>query len=149
MKSVNKVTLIGNVGKTPEIRSFQNGGRVANFSLATSDQWTDKTTGEKKEKTECHTISVFSECLIKVIEKYVFTGSKLYLEGRLETTKYQDSNGVDRYSTEVVLRPYNSDLTLLDGKKDGDTQPAVQTLHTPLETAQGAAQNPTVTQTGA
>ncbi|MFK7839013.1 MAG: single-stranded DNA-binding protein [Bdellovibrionales bacterium] len=114
--SVNKVILVGNVGNEPEIRSFQNGGRVANLSIATSERWKDKATGENKEKTEWHRVSVLNEGLVKVIESYVHKGSKLYIEGQLETRKWQDQNGQDKYSTEVVLRPYRGELTMLDSR---------------------------------
>lgn len=114
--SVNKVILVGNVGNDPEIRSFQNGGRVANLSLATSERWKDKATGEQKEKTEWHRVSVLNEGLVKVIENYVKKGSKLYIEGQLETRKWQDQSGQDKYSTEVVLRPFRGELTMLDAR---------------------------------
>lgn len=117
--SVNKVILVGNVGNEPEIRTFQNGGRVANLSLATSERWNDKSSGEKKERTEWHRVSVLNEGLIKVIENYVHKGSKLYIEGQLETRKWQDQNGQDKYSTEVVLRPYRGELTMLDARSGG------------------------------
>ncbi len=120
--SVNKVILVGNVGNEPEIRTFQNGGRVANLSLATSESWKDKATGEKKDKTEWHRISVLNEGLVKVIENYVHKGSKLYIEGQLETRKWQDANGQDKYSTEVVLRPYRGELTMLDARSGGASQ---------------------------
>lgn len=114
--SVNKVILVGNVGKDPEVRTFQNGGRVANFSLATSESWKDRNSGERREKTEWHNVSVTNEGLIKVIENYVKKGSKLYIEGQLETRKWQDQNGNDRYTTEVTLRPYKGELTMLDSR---------------------------------
>ena len=114
--SVNKVILVGNVGKDPEIRSFQNGGRVASFSVATSESWKDKATGEKKDRTEWHRISVLNENLVGVIENYVKKGAKLYIEGQLETRKWTDKDGAEKYSTEVVLRPYRGELTLLDSK---------------------------------
>ena len=117
--SVNKVILVGNVGQDPEVRQFQNGGQVCSFSLATSENWKDKNTGERREKTEWHRISVFSEGLIRVVQNYVKKGSKLYIEGQLETRKWQDQNGQDRYSTEVVLRGYNSNLTMLDSRNGG------------------------------
>lgn len=117
--SVNKVILVGNVGNEPEIRTFQNGGRVANLSLATSESWKDKNTGERKDKTEWHRVSVTNEGLIKVIENYVKKGSKLYIEGQLETRKWQDQSGQDKYSTEVVLRPYRGELTMLDSRSGG------------------------------
>lgn len=114
--SVNKVILVGNVGKDPEIRAFQNGGRVANFSLATSETWKDKATGERKEKTEWHRVSILNDNLITVVENYVKKGSKLYVEGQLETRKWTDQSGAEKYSTEVVLRPYRGELTLLDSR---------------------------------
>lgn len=117
--SVNKVILVGNVGNEPEIRTFQNGGRVANLSLATSESWKDKATGEKKERTEWHKVAVTNEGLIKVIESYVKKGSKLYIEGQLETRKWQDQNGNDKYTTEVTLRPYRGELTMLDSRSGG------------------------------
>ena len=120
--SVNKVILVGNVGNDPEIRTFQNGGRVANLSLATSERWKDKASGENKEKTEWHRVSVLNEGLVKVIENYVNKGSKLYIEGQLETRKWQDANGQDKYSTEVVLRPYRGELTMLDARGGGASQ---------------------------
>ncbi len=116
--SVNKVILVGNVGQDPEVRQFQNGGQVCSFSLATSENWKDKNTGERREKTEWHRISVFNEGLIRVIQSYVKKGSKLYIEGQLETRKWQDQNGVDKYSTEIVLRGYGGNLTMLDGRND-------------------------------
>ncbi|MFA4994930.1 MAG: single-stranded DNA-binding protein [Bdellovibrionales bacterium] len=112
--SVNKVILIGNLGRDPEIRSFQNGGRVASFSIATSESWKDKTTGEKKEKTEWHRISVLNDKLVEIVERYIKKGSKLYIEGQLETRKYTDKDGVEKYTTEVVLRPYRGEITMLD-----------------------------------
>jgi len=117
--SVNKVILVGNVGNDPEIRAFQNGGRVANLSLATSESWKDKNTGERRDKTEWHRVSVTNEGLVKVIENYVKKGSKLYIEGQLETRKWQDANGQDKYTTEVVLRPYRGELTMLDSRGGG------------------------------
>jgi single-strand DNA-binding protein len=117
--SVNKVILVGNLGKDPEIRSFQNGGRVASFSVATSENWKDKATGERKEKTEWHRVSVTNDALVGVIEKYVKKGSKVYIEGQLETRKWTDKEGQEKYTTEVVLRPYRGELTMLDGKSNG------------------------------
>lgn len=116
--SVNKVILVGNVGQDPEVRQFQNGGQVCSFSLATSENWKDKNTGERREKTEWHRISVFSEGLIRVVQSYVKKGSKLYIEGQLETRKWQDQNGQDRYSTEVVLRGFGATLTMLDSRNN-------------------------------
>lgn len=120
--SLNKVTLIGNVGKDPEVRTFQNGNRVASFSIATSTSWKDKATGEKKENTQWHNISVVNDVLVGIIEQYVKKGTKLYVEGALETRKWQDNTGADRYSTEVVLRPFNGSIIFLTPKKDGDDQ---------------------------
>lgn len=117
--SVNKVILIGNLGQDPEIRSFQSGDKVANFSIATSENWNDKATGERKERTEWHRISVYNQGLVKVIENYVKKGSKVYIEGQLETRKWQDQNGNDRYTTEVALRPYRGELTMLDSRGGG------------------------------
>jgi single-strand DNA-binding protein len=114
--SVNKVILVGNLGKDPEIRSFQNGGRVASFSIATSESWKDKATGEKKERTEWHRISVLNENLVGVVEKYIKKGSKVYIEGQLETRKWTDKDGQEKYTTEVVLRPFRGEITMLDSK---------------------------------
>ncbi|WPX97329.1 single-stranded DNA-binding protein [Candidatus Bandiella euplotis] len=117
--SVNKVILVGNVGSQPEVRSIQSTGEeLVTFSLATSEKWKDRNTGENKEKTDWHRIVVFSPGLVKIIKSYVTKGSKLYLEGKLQTREYQDSDGVKKYTTEVVLTQYNSALTLLDSKKD-------------------------------
>lgn len=113
--SINKVTLLGNVGKDPEIRSFQNGGRVANFTLATSESWKDKTTGEKKTATEWHNIVVKNDGLIEIVEKYVKKGAKLHIEGKLETRKWE-KDGVAHYMTEIVLYPYSGEIVLLDPK---------------------------------
>ena len=120
MSSINKVILIGNVGKEPEIRSTQSGSKIANLSLATSERWKDKQTGERREKTEWHRVVVFSYGLVRVIENYVKKGSKLYVEGQLQTRKWQDQSGNDRYSTEVVLQAYGGTITLLDSRKDSD-----------------------------
>src|SRR5689334_269869 len=113
--SVNKVILIGNVGKDPEIRRTQDGRPIANLRIATSENWRDKTTGERREKTEWHSVVVFNEGLCRVVEQYVKKGSKLYIEGALQTRKWQDQSGADRYSTEIVLQGFNSVLTMLDG----------------------------------
>ena len=119
MGSVNKVILVGNLGRDPEIRSMPNGDRIANLSIATSETWRDKSTGERKEKTEWHRVVIFNEGLCKVVEQYVKKGSKLYIEGSLQTRKWQDQQGQDRYSTEVVLQGFNSVLTMLDGRGEG------------------------------
>ena len=117
--SVNKVILIGNLGRDPEIRSFDNGGKVANLRIATSETWKDKQTGERRERTEWHSVAIFNTGLVTVAENYLKKGSKVYIEGQLETRKWQDQEGKDRYSTEVVLRPYTSTLTMLDGRQGG------------------------------
>jgi single-strand DNA-binding protein len=117
--SVNKVILVGNVGKDPEIRRTQDGRPIANLTLATSESWRDKNSGEKKEKTEWHRVVVFSEGLCKVVEQYVKKGAKLYIEGQLQTRKWQDKDGVEKYSTEVVLQGFNATLTMLDGRSGG------------------------------
>ena len=124
MASVNKVILVGNLGKDPESRSFANGGKVVSFSVATSESWKDKSSGDRKEKTEWHNVSIFAEGLAGVAEKYLRKGSKVYVEGQLETRKWQDQSGADRYSTEVVLRQFNSALVLLDGKGGDGSQGA-------------------------
>jgi single-strand DNA-binding protein len=111
--SLNRVTLIGNVGKDPEIRRTQDGRPIANLSLATSESWTDKASGEKREKTEWHTIVIFNENLCKIVEQYVKKGSKLYVDGKLATRKWQDKSGADRYSTEVVLQGFDARVILL------------------------------------
>lgn len=113
--SVNKVILVGNVGADPEIRRTQSGSAIGNLRIATSETWRDKNSGEKKERTEWHTVVIFTEGLVKVVEQYVKKGSKVYIEGALTTRKWQDQSGNDRYSTEVVLQGFNSTLTLLDG----------------------------------
>ncbi|MGY6534089.1 MAG: single-stranded DNA-binding protein [Pararhodobacter sp.] len=118
--SVNKVILVGNLGRDPEVRSFQNGGKVVNLRIATSETWRDRSSGERREKTEWHSVAIFSEPLGKIAEQYLRKGSKVYIEGQLETRKWQDQSGADRYSTEVVLRPYRSELTLLDSRGGGE-----------------------------
>jgi single-strand DNA-binding protein len=117
--SVNKVILVGNLGKDPESRSFQNGGKVVEMRIATSESWKDRNSGERKEKTEWHTVKVFNEGLATVAEKYLRKGSKVYIEGALTTRKWQDQSGADRYSTEIVLQGFNSVLTMLDGAPGG------------------------------
>ncbi|QBX34752.1 single-stranded DNA-binding protein [Paracoccus liaowanqingii] len=114
--SVNKVIIVGNLGQDPEVRSFQNGGKVVNLRIATSETWKDKNSGERQERTQWHTVAIFSEPLARIAEQYLRKGSKVYVEGQLETRKWQDQSGADRYSTEVVLRPYRGELTLLDGR---------------------------------
>jgi single-strand DNA-binding protein len=117
--SLNKVMLIGNLGRDPEVRSFQNGGKVCNLRIATSERWRDKSTGENREKTEWHSVAIFSEGLVRVCEQYLKKGSKVYIEGQLQTRKWQDQSGQDRYSTEVVLQGFNGSLIMLDGRGEG------------------------------
>lgn len=116
--SVNKVILIGNLGRDPEVRSFPNGGKVCNLRLATSERWRDKNTGEMRERTEWHSVAIFNEGIVRVAEQYLRKGSTVYVEGQLETRKWQDQSGNDRYSTEVVLRPFRGELTMLGGRGD-------------------------------
>ena len=117
--SVNKVILIGNLGRDPEARSFQNGGKVVELRIATSETWKDRGTGERKEKTEWHTVKIFNEGLTRIAEQYLRKGSKVYIEGQLQTRKWQDQSGADRYSTEIVLQGFNGNLTLLDARAGG------------------------------
>ena len=117
--SVNKVILVGNLGKDPEIRRTQDGRPIANLSIATSETWRDKDTGERKEKTEWHRVVIFSEPLCKIVEQYLKKGAKVYIEGALQTRKWTDQSGVEKYSTEVVLQGFNSTLTMLDGRSGG------------------------------
>ncbi len=132
--SLNKVTLIGNLGKDPEIRTTSDGRELANFSIATSESWKDKITGERKDKTEWHRIVVFNEGLVRVIKSYVKKGSKLYIEGQLQTRKWTDSDNQERYTTEIVLQNYNSSLILLDSKSESSGESYA---------ANGPKQNPT------
>jgi len=118
MSSVNKVTLLGRLGKDPEVRNFQNGGKVVNFSVATSERWKDSD-GNQKERTEWHNVAIFNEKLGEIAEKYLRKGALVYLEGQLQTRKWQDQSGNDRYTTEVVLRPYRGELQLIGGRGDG------------------------------
>jgi len=117
--SVNKVILVGNLGRDPESRAFQNGGKVVELRIATSESWKDRNSGERKEKTEWHTVKIFSEGLANVAERYLRKGSKVYLEGQLQTRKWQDQSGADRYSTEIVLQGFNAQMVLLDGPGGG------------------------------
>jgi single-strand DNA-binding protein len=117
--SVNKVILVGNLGRDPESRSFQNGGKVVNLRIATSEQWKDRNTGERKEKTEWHSVAIFNEGLANVAERFLRKGSKVYIEGALQTRKWTDQAGVEKYSTEIVLQGFNSVLTMLDGAPGG------------------------------
>jgi len=117
--SVNKVILIGNLGRDPESRSFQNGGKVVNLRIATSETWKDRATGERRERTEWHSVAIFNEGLARTAEQYLRKGSKVYIEGQLQTRKWQDQSGQDRYSTEIVLQGFNSQLVMLDGRGEG------------------------------
>lgn len=117
--SVNKVILVGNLGQDPEVRNFPNGGKVANLRIATSETWKDRNSGERRERTEWHTVAIYSEPLVRVVEQYLRKGSKVYVEGQLETRKWQDQQGNDRYSTEIALRPFRSELHMLDGRGAG------------------------------
>jgi len=117
--SVNKVILVGNLGRDPESRSFQNGGKKVELRIATSETWKDRSSGERKEKTEWHTVSIFNEGLANTAERYLRKGSKVYIEGQLQTRKWQDQSGADRYSTEVVLQGFNGQLVMLDGRGEG------------------------------
>ena len=120
--SVNKVILIGNLGRDPESRSFQNGGKVVNLRIATTESWKDRNSGERREKTEWHSVAIFNENLARIAEQYLRKGSKVYIEGQLQTRKWQDQSGQDRYSTEIVLQGFNGQLTLLDGRGGGGDQ---------------------------
>ena len=117
--SVNKVILIGNLGRDPEVRTFQNGGKVCNLRIATSETWKDRESGERRERTEWHRVVIFNEGLCRVVEQYLKKGSKVYLEGALQTRKWTDQSGQERYSTEVVLQGFNSTLTMLDSRQEG------------------------------
>ena len=117
--SVNKVILIGNLGRDPEVRSFANGGKVCNLRIATSETWRDKQSGERREKTEWHSVAIFQEGLVRIAEQYLKKGSKVYIEGKLQTRKWQDQSGADRYTTEVVLQGFDGTLTMLDGRDGG------------------------------
>ena len=117
--SVNKVIIVGNLGRDPEVRSFPNGGKVVNLNIATSESWRDKASGERKERTQWHSVAIFNEALGKIAEQYLKKGSTVYIEGQLETRKWQDQSGADRYTTEVVLRQFRGELTLLGGRDGG------------------------------
>lgn len=141
MASVNKVTLLGNLGRDPEIRTTQDGREIANLTIATSESWKDKATGERKEKTEWHRVVIFSEGLVKVAKSYLKKGSKVYLEGALQTRKWTDQSGVEKYTTEIVLQGFNAALVMLDGKPqqqtdsyaNGDFAKTAQSLNKPKE----------------
>jgi len=145
--SVNKVILIGNLGRDPEIRSTNDGTRVANLSVATSESWRDKTSGERKERTEWHRVVVFNDKLVEIIEKYLKKGSKVYLEGALQTRKWTDQSGTEKYTTEVVLQKYRGELTMLDGARSaGGGEGSFATdepAATPAAAGRGRAKAPT------
>ena len=122
MASVNKVIIVGNLGADPEVKSFQNGGKIANLRIATSESWKDKNSGERKERTEWHSVTISGDGLVGVAERYLRKGSKVYLEGKLQTRKWQDASGADRYSTEVVVGGIGGSLVMLDGAPSGDSR---------------------------
>lgn len=122
MASLNEVQLIGNLGADPEIRSLQNGGKVANIRIATSETWRDRNTGERREKTEWHRVVIWQEGLVHVVEQYLRKGSKIFIRGKLQTRKWEDQSGQERYTTEVVLQGFNSTLVMLDSRRDGGGQ---------------------------
>lgn len=119
MAGLNKVQIIGRLGRDPEVRNFNNGGKIVNLRIATSETWRDKNSGERKERTEWHSVSIQNEALAKIAEQYLRKGSEVYVEGKLETRKWQDQSGQDRYSTEIVLRPYGGEIVLIGGRQDG------------------------------
>jgi single-strand DNA-binding protein len=133
MSSLNKATIIGNLGKDPEVRTTQGGTKVANISVATSERWRDKNSGEQKERTEWHRVTLWDK-LAEIAEKYLHKGSKVYLEGKIQTRKWQDQSGADRYSTEIVLQGFDAKLVMLDGKQDGERQES-------RDSGQGGAQS--------
>lgn len=135
--SVNKVILVGNLGRDPEIRTMQNGARVANLSLATGESWKDKATGERRERTEWHRVVIFNDGLVNIAERYLKKGSKVYLEGQVETRKWTDQSGVEKYTTEIVLRPYRGELTMLDARGEGGS--SFQQQSEPMAAAGGGA----------
>ena len=120
--SINKVIILGNLGKDPEVRTFPNGGKLCNFPVATSENWQDKSSGERQERTQWHNVSILSEPIVNIAEKYLSKGSKVYIEGQIETRKWQDNEGNDRFSTEVVLRPYKGQLVLVDSRSEISNQ---------------------------
>ena len=140
--SVNKVILVGNLGKDPEIRRTQDGRPIANLSIATSETWRDKATGERKEKTEWHRVVIFNEGLCKVAEQYLKKGAKVYIEGQLQTRKWTDQAGVEKYSTEVVLQGFNSTLTMLDGRSGGGGGASAPTIPPATSAASGPSGAP-------
>ena len=136
--SVNKVILVGNLGKDPEVKSFQNGGKICNFSIATSEDWKDRTTGEKKERTEWHSVVLQSDGLVSVAERFLRKGSKVYIEGQLRTRKWQDASGNDRYSTEVVVGGFDGKLVMLDGPQGAGNERAAGNAGNSSQTNQQA-----------
>jgi single-strand DNA-binding protein len=140
--SVNKVILVGNLGNDPEVRNLPSGGKVVNLSVATSEQWRDKNSGERKERTEWHRVVIFSEGLVRVAEQYLRKGSKVYIEGQLQTRKWQDQSGQDKYSTEIVLQGFNSTLTMLDGRGDGEGAQGGGGFSSPRESSGGGFGGP-------
>ena len=143
--SVNKVILVGNLGNEPEAKMMQSGDEVVNLSVATSERWNDKATGERKERTEWHRVVIFNQGLVKIAKSYLHKGSKVYIEGQLETRKWQDQSGQDKYTTEVVLRPYRGELTMLDSRGDSCSNPAFNdnggsSFEAPAQAASGGSQ---------
>lgn len=141
--SVNKVIIVGNLGRDPEVRTFQNGGKVVNLRVATAESWRDKASGERKERTEWHSVAIFNEGLAGIAEQYLSKGSTVYIEGQLETRKWTDQAGAEKYSTEIVLRPFRGELTLLGGRGDaagsGDRRAAEPTQTSGRQAGSGAA----------
>jgi single-strand DNA-binding protein len=133
MASLNKVQLIGALGADPEVRSFQNGGKVCNLRIATSESWKDKSTGERKERTEWHSVAITTDGLVNVAESYLRKGSKVFVEGQLRTRKWQDQSGNDRYSTEIVLQGYDAKLILLGGKQQDQQERVPGSVDTPID----------------
>ena len=142
--SLNKVMLIGNLGSDPEIRNFSSGGRVCNFNIATSERWKDRNTGEQRERTEWHRIAIFNDTLVRLAEQYLKKGSKVFVEGKLETRKWQDNSGQDKFTTEVVLRPYNGELTFLDRRDSSDNSSGESTR---IHNSQSRRNNPSESDT--
>jgi single-strand DNA-binding protein len=141
--SVNKVILVGNLGKDPEVRSTQDGREIANLTVATSESWKDKSTGERKEKTEWHRVVIFSEGLVNIAKNYLKKGAKVYLEGSLQTRKWTDQSGQEKYSTEVVLQGFNATLTMLDGRSSGgDSSSYGASSHSPASSSTGGNKQP-------
>jgi single-strand DNA-binding protein len=136
--SVNKVIIVGNLGRDPETRNFPNGGKVCNLRIATSETWKDKATGEKKERTEWHSVAIFSEPIARIAEQYLRKGSKVYIEGKLTTRKWQDQSGADRYSTEIVLQGFDAKLVMLDGPSGESATATANTMRRRLDTGPGA-----------